>query len=37
MVASIKMIEEIREQTKAFMSGLESVIPYSTLSLFTYK
>jgi hypothetical protein len=37
MVANIIMTEEIRDQAKAFMSGLEAVIPYSTLSLFSYK
>lgn len=37
LLANMKMTEEIRDQSKAFMSGLESVIPYSTLSLFSYK
>lgn len=37
MLANLKMTENIREQSKSFMSGLEMVIPYSTLSLFSYK
>jgi len=37
MIANNRMTEGIREQSKAFMSGLELVIPYSTLSLFSYK
>lgn len=31
------MTENIREQSKAFMRGLEAVIPYQTLNLYSYK
>lgn len=34
-MALFKMTETIRDQTKAFMKGLERVIPYSSLKLFT--
>jgi hypothetical protein len=31
------MTEEIREQSKAFMTGIEKIIPYNVLKLFSYK
>jgi hypothetical protein len=37
MLASKRMTDEIKEQSKAFMEGLQIAIPYSTLRLFSYK
>lgn len=37
MLASKRMTDEIKEQSKAFMEGLQVAIPYSTLRLFSYK
>ncbi len=31
------MTELIRDQAKAFMNGLEKVVPFETLKLFSYK
>ena len=37
LLANYKMTEQIRPQSKAFMNGLEKVVPFDTLKLFTYK
>jgi hypothetical protein len=36
-VCKAKMTDLIRNQSKAFMQGLESVIPYSTLKHINYR
>jgi hypothetical protein len=31
------MTEQIRDQSKAFISGMEKIVPYEVLKLFSYK